>query len=178
MLKCVTNLNHLIYFETNAYMHKLMHSHILAEWSKVRSMSPANRSVYRWLFTASQTWSQKYSNVQGYRGFSTPAPPTPSRPPALLASRSQITNKHHHQLTCCDFETFYTYIMKRLWYNCRSKMSIYSAVSKGYILKGRWPRFQARAPPISFLTIAGRAAANPPPPPLPSTLTSICTYVT
>ena len=31
------------------------------------------------------------------------------------------------------------------------------------ILKGRWPRFQARPPPISFLTIAGRAAANPPP---------------
>ena len=30
-------------------------------------------------------------------------------------------------------------------------------------LKGRWPRFQARAPPISFLTIEGRAAANPPP---------------
>ena len=28
-------------------------------------------------------------------------------------------------------------------------------------LKGRWPRFQARAPPLSFLTIEGRAAANP-----------------
>ena len=32
-----------------------------------------------------------------------------------------------------------------------------------YPLKGRWPRFQARAPPISFLTIEGRAAASPPP---------------
>ena len=30
-------------------------------------------------------------------------------------------------------------------------------------LKGTWARFQARAPPISFLTIEGRAAANPPP---------------
>ena len=30
-------------------------------------------------------------------------------------------------------------------------------------LKGRWPQFQARAPPLSFLTIEGRAAANPPP---------------
>ena len=41
-------------------------------------------------------------------------------------------------------------------------------------LKGRWPRFQARAPPLSFLTIEGRAAAYPP---LSSRLTSICTYI-
>ena len=31
-------------------------------------------------------------------------------------------------------------------------------------LKGRWPQFQARAPPISFLTNEGRAAAANPPP--------------
>ena len=30
-------------------------------------------------------------------------------------------------------------------------------------LKGRWPWFQARAPPLSFLAIEGRAAENPPP---------------
>ena len=39
----------------------------------------------------------------------------------------------------------------------------------------RWPRFQARAPPISFLTIL-QVAQQQITHPLPSRLTSICTY--
>ena len=74
--------------------------------------------------------------------------------------------QHTFKLGIVEFQCLWTVLkIKRVTFlQWLKKEWVAISLLKFFInLKGRWPRFQARAPPISFLTIEGRAAANPPP---------------